>query len=147
MTSNYRTLSLATVLVVSLVAGVAVPVSAGHDDGDCTFPVSATDATGTEVTIEEEPDEVVALDAASAQTLWEVGAEDTVTGMPVRSYTEYLEGSENRTDVLSEDGLSVDTETVVELEPDLVVAPNFTPPETIQQLRDADLTVYQSGFE
>ena len=147
MPDTHRTVLFALLIAVSLVGGAAVPASAGHDGGDCTFPVSSTDATGTEVTVDAEPGSIVTLDAASAQTMWELDTEGRVEGMPVRSYTEYLEGSESRTDVLSEDGRSVDTETVIELDPDLVLAPNFTPPETIEQLRDAGLTVYQSEFE
>ena len=147
MAAIHRSVLLATLLVVSLAGGAATPVSAGHDGGDCSLPVTATDASGTEVTVDAQPDSIVTLDAASAQIMWELDAQARVVGMPVRSYTEYLEGSQNRTDVLSEDGRSVDTETVVELDPDLVLAPNFTPPETVAQLREANLTVYQSGFE
>ena len=146
-----RAVLLTALLVVSLAAigaaAVAAPAAADHDDEGCEFPVTATDHTGTEVTVEEPPGEVVLIDAASSQTVWEIGAEDRVVGMPVREYTEYLEGSEERTDVLTEDGMSIDVETVVDLEPDLVIAPNFASEEEIEQLRDADLVVYQSPFE
>jgi len=110
---------------------------------DCEYPVEVTDATGQTVTVAEEPDRAVALQASAAQTVWEVGAEETVVGMPVRPYTAYLNGSTERTDVLAEDG-SVNQEQVVALEPDLVLAPNalLAPDETVQSLRDAGLTVY-----
>ncbi|WP_336133999.1 PGF-CTERM-anchored ABC transporter substrate-binding protein [Natronomonas amylolytica] len=149
MTATHRALALSALLVVSLVGFAAAPAAASHDGDatDCAFPLTVTDDTGTEVTLDGEAQTVVALDAASAQTFWEVGAADHVVGMPVRSYTEYLDGSENRTDVLSDDGMTVDVETVVELDADLVVAPNFTPNETVQQLRDANQTVYRAPFE
>jgi iron complex transport system substrate-binding protein len=112
---------------------------------DCSFPTSATDATGTEVTVDEEPERVVVLQASAAQVMWELGVQDRVVGMPVQPYTAYLNGSEERTGVLNQDG-SVNREQVVALEPDLVVAPNVVPNETVRSLRDAGLTVYKSGF-
>ncbi|MEF8808898.1 PGF-CTERM-anchored ABC transporter substrate-binding protein [Natronomonas sp.] len=149
MTATYRALALSALLVVSLIGFAAAPAAASHDGdaADCDFPLTVTDDTGTEVTLDGEAETVVALDAASAQTFWEVGASEKVIGMPVRPYTEYLEGSEERTDVLTDDGSGVDVETVIELDADLVVAPNYTPDATIQQLRDANQTVYRSPLE
>ena len=113
---------------------------------ECSFPFTATDATGTEVTVEQRPQRIVALQASTAQTLWEIGARDRVVGMPVRDYTSYLNGSESKTGILTEDG-SVDVEQVVALEPDLVVAPDVIPNETVEQLRNAGLTVYKSSLD
>ncbi|QLD84945.1 ABC transporter substrate-binding protein [Natronomonas halophila] len=148
MTATYRALALSALLVVSLVGFAAAPAAASHggDTADCEFPLTVTDDTGTGVTLDEPAETVVALDAASAQTFWEVNASDRVVGMPVRSYTEYLNGSRNRTAVLNDDG-SVNVETVVELDADLVVAPNYVQNATIQQLRDANQTVYRAPFE
>lgn len=142
-----RAVRLATLGVGLVALLVAVPGTAvaGHDAGGCAFPVTATDATGTDVTIEEPATEVVVLDASSAQVLWEIGARDRVVGMPVEDFTAYLDGSKERTDVT--DGQQVLTERVVELEPDLVIAPNYLDSETVAQLRDAGLTVYQLGLE
>lgn len=149
MPRNPTAALLAVALVVSAAGTVAAPAAASHDGDDCSFPLSETDASGTEVTLDEPPEEVVVTDAASAQTVWEMGAEDRVTGMPVRPYTAYLNGSEDRTDVMTEDGTDIETETVIELDPDLVVAanPQFHSNASIRQLRDAGLTVYQYPFE
>lgn len=146
--TKFRATLIATLLVASLCGVAASPAAASHEGGtDCSYPLSVTDDTGTEVTLNGSAETVVAADAASAQTLWEIGAQDRVVGMPVRSYTEYLNGSENRTDVLSEDGIGLDVETIIELDADLVVAPNYVNDETVQQLRDANQTVYRSPFE
>ncbi|WP_336363877.1 PGF-CTERM-anchored ABC transporter substrate-binding protein [Halalkalicoccus salilacus] len=109
---------------------------------ECEFPVTMTDATGEEVTIEEEPERVVAMQPSDAQTLWEIGARDKVVGMPVGQYTEYLEGYDEPADITEGDGITVSTERVIELEPDLVVASSVADEEQIGQLRDAGLTVY-----
>jgi len=126
--------------VVQAAGDAPVPQQGGVD---CDFPVSATDATGQTVTVQEEPERVVALQASAAQTMWELGAERKVVGMPVRPYTAYLNGSTDRTDILAEDG-SVVQEQVVALEPDLVLAPNalLAPNETVESLRQSGLTVY-----
>ena len=146
--TQFRATLIATLLVVSLCGIAVTPAAANHDGGsDCAFPMSVTDDTGSEVTLNESAETVVAADAASAQTFWEIGAEDRVVGMPVRDYTQYLNGSENRTDVLSDDGMGLDVETIIELDADLVVVPNYVSDESVQQLRDADQTVYRSPFE
>jgi iron complex transport system substrate-binding protein len=108
---------------------------------ECEYPLEVTDATGETVVIEEEPEEVVVTAPSAAQHLWDIGAREKVTGMPVNFFTSYLEGSEERTNVVGEQGAVVQ-ETVVDLDPDLVLAPNVTAQENIQGLRDAGLTVY-----
>jgi iron complex transport system substrate-binding protein len=136
----------ALVLGVVLLAGAfSAPAAAAHDDAGCPFPVSETDMTGTTVSLDEPAGEVVVLDASSAQVFWEIGAEKRVTGMPVEDFTAYLGGSEERRDVT--DGQQVLAERVVELDPDLVVAPNYLGEETIAQLRGAGLAVYQFPLE
>lgn len=144
-------IAVAVVLAGVPATGLGAPATTAPADvsqgEDCGFPYSSTDATGTEVTVEANPERIVALQASSAQILWEIGLQSNVVGMPVRSYTDYLDGSENRTDVLTEDGASVDVERVVALEPDLVIAPSSVPNATVEQLRDADVTVYRFSFD
>ncbi|MFC7226224.1 PGF-CTERM-anchored ABC transporter substrate-binding protein [Salinirubellus salinus] len=112
---------------------------------DCAFPVTRTDGTGTEVTLEEPPERIVAIGGSTPQVMWELGVQDRVVGMPVQSYTAYLNGSENKTDVVTQDG-AVDQEQVVALQPDLVVLANIYSNETAQSLRAAGLTVYKEDF-
>ena len=126
-------------------AGTDVSPADRAAQADCSFPTSDTDATGTEVTVEAEPERIVVLQASAAQVMWELEAQDRVVGMPVESYTAYLEGSEEKTGVLNEDG-SVNRERVVALDPDIVLAPNVVPNETVASLRNAGLTVYKSDF-
>ena len=147
MPRNTLAVMMAVLLAVSLVGvgAIAAPVAAEHDDEDCSFPFEGTDLTGTNVTLDEPAEDVVLLDAASTQTFWEIGADDRVVGMPVEEWTAYLDGSEDKADVT--DGQTVLVERVIELEPDLVVAPNFADEDTVEQLRDAGLTVYQLEFE
>ena len=105
----------------------------------CTFPYTATDATGTEVTVEERPERVTTLNPSAAQTMWDIGGREQVVGLS--QFALYLEGAESRTNV-SASGFGVSVEKVVGTNPDLVLAPNATSVETVRALRDAGLTVY-----
>jgi iron complex transport system substrate-binding protein len=113
--------------------------------GECSFPVTVTDATGTEITVEESPDSVVALGASTAQTIWELDAEETVVG--VSKFANYLDGAEDVENVTATEGFStvVLTEVIVGLDPDVVLAANVyntTNSQSLQQLRAAGITVY-----
>ncbi|MUV87649.1 ABC transporter substrate-binding protein [Natronomonas sp. CBA1123] len=147
MTRRYTAVLVTALLVVALSAAAAPAAGAtAQSDADCSFPFTATDATGTNVTVEERPDSIVALQPSAAQTLWELDAQDRVAGAPVGPYTDYLEGIDGKTNVLNDDGFSVNQEAVVELDADIVLAPNIVPDETVQSLREANQTVYKFGF-
>ncbi|WP_117591944.1 PGF-CTERM-anchored ABC transporter substrate-binding protein [Haloprofundus halophilus] len=142
---------LTALVVLSLVApAAAAPVTGVESAGahqnvspavqaDCAFPFTATDATGTEVTVEQRPERVTTLNPSAAQTMWEIGGEEQVVG--VSQFASYLDGAEDRTNV-SASGFGVNNEKVVGTNPDLVLAPNATPVETVESLRNSGLTVF-----
>jgi iron complex transport system substrate-binding protein len=145
-----RTLAITLAALVVLV-GVVAPaaatpapteIEASANPTDCTYPFERTDATGATVTVEEPPESVVVVGASGAQTMWEIGAQDTVVGMTVASYTTYLDGAEDRPDVTDDQGFA-NVEKVLEQEPDMVLLANIQRNETAQQLRDAGVTVYK----
>ncbi|WP_246310154.1 PGF-CTERM-anchored ABC transporter substrate-binding protein [Halorarum halophilum] len=133
------------------VAGVDAPAVGGDAravDGQfrtngqaasCEFPFTATDATGTEVTLEERPERVTTLNPSAAQTMWEIGGKEQVVGLT--QYALYLDGADSRTNV-SASGMGVSVEAVVGTNPDLVLAPNASSPETVSALREAGVTVF-----
>lgn len=130
-------------LVVALVvvATLGSPgVGTAAADGDCSFPVTRTDATGTAVTIAEDPETVVTLNPSAAQTMYEIDAWDEVVG--VSTYADYLSGADEKTTVGSGDD-DATVERTIALDPDLVLAPNTISDTTVEQLRDAGLTVYK----
>ncbi|PSP37702.1 corrinoid ABC transporter substrate-binding protein [Halobacteriales archaeon QH_7_65_31] len=134
---------LLTLLVAVLVLAAAAPAGvagATTQQDDCTFPVTLTDASGTDVTVEERPDRVTTLNPSAAQTMWEIGGKSQVVG--VTDFAGYLDGAEERTSVSKTDGFGFSVERVVGTEPDLVLAPNTTTTDQVAALRDAGLTVY-----
>ncbi|MFC4541700.1 PGF-CTERM-anchored ABC transporter substrate-binding protein [Halosolutus amylolyticus] len=134
---------ITAVLTLSLLA----PAVAGSDAGgaaaaaqaECEYPIELTDATGERITLEEPPESVVALQASDAQTMYEIGAEDRLDGLPYSPATSGLDRGD-RADVGN--GWQVNTERVIDLDPDVVLAANITDEEDIETLRDAGLTVY-----
>lgn len=109
---------------------------------DCTFPLTTTDATNEQVFLPTNPTRVVALTPSDSQILWDINASHRVVGMPVSPYTAYLENHSAPKDITGSDGVTVDIEQVVALEPDLVIAGNITNRDVLTRLRDANLTVY-----
>ena len=139
---------IAALLVICSLSAAAIPAAGGTVQAgpDCGFPYTAQDATGTDVTIEERPDRIVVLGASAAQTVWALDAADRVVGAPVDPTTSYLEGIEDTEDVFRDDRFTVNQEAVVELDADVVLAPNVIPDETVASLRDANQTVYKFRF-
>ena len=144
MSSTLRTATVGLLLLSILASSAPVGAAAGGTAETtaaetCAFPVTRTDATGTEVTLSAEPERVVTLNPSAAQTMWEIGAREKVVG--VTKYAANLDGAESRENVSTAESI-VRVETVVGLDPDLVLAPNATSRETVRKLRDAGVTVY-----
>jgi len=141
--THMRTVLVLAMVLVAAVGAVATPVAAtGTNQAEnCTFPVTKTDATGSEVTVHAEPQTVVTLGPSAAQTMWEIGAKETVVG--VTKFAAYLDGSETRTNVSGAGYTAVVAEKVVDLDPDLVLAPNIISNDTVSKLRESGLTVYK----
>jgi len=132
--------ALVALLLVASVAGAAGPAAAQGtvEYESCEFPVTMTDATGEEITLEEPPERVTTTNPSAAQTMWEIGGREQVVGLT--QYALYLDGADERANV-SAAGLGVDVERVVATEPDLVLAPNASA-DDVEPLREAGLTVY-----
>lgn len=131
------TLLVVSLLVASLLVAPTAVASEPTTYEPCEFPLTVTDATGEEITLEEPPERVTTTNPSAAQTMWEIGGESQVVGLT--QYAMYLDGAEERTDVSADFGVSV--EEVVATEPDLVLAPNASA-DAVEPLREAGLTVY-----
>jgi iron complex transport system substrate-binding protein len=147
-----RTLSLVTLLLVAAVAPVSGAAAVGSNGLEqqttqaeaCSFPYSATDATGTEVTLDSDPDRIVTLNPSAAQTMWEIGARDEVVG--VSQYATYLEGAAEKRNVSGPNGASV--ERVLAANPDLVLVPSSSygaSKDRVDQLRAQGVPVFVFG--
>lgn len=134
---NLKPAVIAVFVVISMAMPAAIAGATATEH--CSFPHTTTDASGTEITINEEPTRVVTLSPSAAQTMWEIGARDKVVGMT--RFASYLNGSDDRT-LISGEEQAIVIERVVNLTPDLVLAPNTVQNDTVDKLREAGLTVY-----
>jgi iron complex transport system substrate-binding protein len=104
------------------------------------FPVTVTDDEGTPVEIASEPDVIVSLTPATTETLFALGVGDRIAGKG-EDFFVYPPEAADIPDVATFD--AVDIEKVVALEPDVVFAGGnfFTPPDSIERMRDLGLPV------
>ena len=104
------------------------------------FPRTVTDDEGTEVTIESQPERVVSLSPATTEIVYELDPDDSVLVAGTDS-DDYPPEAAALPDVVQ--GITVLTEQIIDLEPDLVLAGGngFTPPAEIQRLRDLGIPV------
>lgn len=105
-----------------------------------SFPDTVTDAEGTEVTIEAEPQVIVSLTPATTETLFALGVGDRIAGKGEDVFL-YPPEAADIPDVARFDG--VDVERIVALEPDVVFAGGnfFTAPDAITRLRELGFPV------
>ena len=143
--ARVRVLLVMVVVVISMMSapvaapgGEVVPASTAPE---CDYPLTITDGTEAEVTIDAPPEEIVVMHASGAQVAQDIGVWDRVTGAPVTPFTAYLEEHDAPTDVTDDEGFPV-VEVIVDLDPDLVIAGHVADTETVATLRDRGLTVY-----
>ncbi len=130
----------------ALAGGPGVAQTTTETANGCTFPFSKTDATGTEVTVDDPPERVVTLGASAAQTMWEIDARGKVEA--VTPFAGYLENATDDRALLTYEGftqrLSDDSvDRIVEIDPDVVIAANIIDDADVATLRDRGVTVYK----
>ena len=102
------------------------------------FPLTLTDDIGREITIDTKPERVVSLLPSNTEILFAVGAGEQVVG--VTSYCNYPEEATTREQVGGITTKSLNVETIVALEPDLVLA-SGSQSDIIPILEESGLTV------
>lgn len=102
-------------------------------------PIVLTDGLGTTISFETPFQRVLSLAPSNTEILFAVGAGEQTVGRD--SFSDFPEAALALPDIGG--GFTVlDTETIVSLDPDLVLAADLTPPEQIQSLTDLGLTVF-----
>ncbi|MEA3349859.1 MAG: helical backbone metal receptor [Chloroflexota bacterium] len=96
------------------------------------------DALGRTVSIELPVERIISLAPSNTEILFAVDAGDLVVGRD--SFSDYPEAALDATDIGGGFG-ELDTETILTLEADLVLAAELSSPEQIQTLEDLGLTV------
>lgn len=104
------------------------------------FPVTVTDAVGTDVTIEKAPNRIVSLIPSNTEILFELGMGDQVVGVNDNdNYPKEVESIEKI------GGMEYNIEMIISLQPDLVVAHEsglYGLGDGIAQLEAAGISVF-----
>lgn len=116
----------------------ALPTPSPIAPAEAAWPMTITDDLGRQVTVETSPQRIVSLLPSNTEILFAVGAGEQVVG--VTSYCNYPPEATSRPQVGGITTQSISTETVVALEPDLVLA-SGAQQELIPVLTEAGLTV------
>lgn len=109
------------------------------DQPDESGPLTFTDGLGRTVTLEGPAQRVVSLAPSNIELLYAVGA-----GSQVVARDEFTNYPEEALDLPSVGGSfgGFNNEAIVELQPDLILASELSPPELVKTLEDLGLTVY-----
>jgi cobalamin transport system substrate-binding protein len=98
-----------------------------------------TDGLGREVTLNGVPQRIISMAPSNTEILFAIGAGAQVVGRDTLS--DFPEEAKSATDIGSTFE-ALNTELIVSLKPDLVLAAEVNTPEQVKQLEDLGLTVY-----
>jgi len=131
-----RKFLLITLLIGLMTASACVPQATPTE---VATALTFTDGLGREIALDGPAQHVVSLAPSNTEILFAIGAGDQVVGRDQLS--DFPEEAKNVADVGSTfDALN--TEQIVSLKPDLVLAAEINTPEQVKQLEDLGLTVY-----
>lgn len=127
---------LAAALIVAGCQGTQTPAATPEPT---TPPMMLIDGLGRTVTLEGPAQKIVSLAASNTEILFAIGAGPQVVGRD--EFSDYPAEVKDIPSVGGSFG-EYSTETILSLEPDLVLAAEINPPELVQSLEDLGLTVY-----
>lgn len=119
-------------------------VNNGSANGD-EFPVTVTDSSGKEVTIDEEPETMVSLLPSNTEIIFELGAGDRLIGV-----SEYCNYPAETADIDVVGAQDLDAELILSMEPDLALVQGYheqNHSEILEQFEEAgiDVIVIEGG--
>ncbi|TFD92921.1 ABC transporter substrate-binding protein [Jeotgalibacillus sp. R-1-5s-1] len=105
---------------------------------ESAFPVTVTDATGEDITIEEQPEAIVSMIPSNTEIAYALGLDEEIVG--VSDFDNYPEAA---LEVEKIGGLEFNVEKIISLQPDVVLAhdSNAGAAEGLQQIKDAGIPV------
>ena len=120
-----------------------VPAEAETEPTEEAIPaaemVALVDGLGRSITITLPAQRIISLAPSNTEILFAIGAGEQIVGRDL--FSDYPAEALEKTDIGGGWG-DLDTETILTLDADLVLAAGLTAPEQIQMLEDLGLTVY-----
>ncbi len=116
------------------------PPEADESAGTSVYPQTHTDLLGRVVTLDARPERIISLAPSITEILFAIGAGDQVVGRT--EFCNYPPEAEALTVVGGFTSDTISVETILDLEPDLVLAGSIYQADLVETLEGAGLTVF-----
>lgn len=134
--------SKAAAASASKTAAVTASVAASQSSAaSVTFPLKATDAMGNEVTIAAKPKAIISLSLGTDEMLLALTEDANIKALS-GTISEDPKISNIAEEAKKFAKAASNSENIISLKPDLVIANDWTGAELVKQLKDAGITVY-----
>lgn len=112
-----------------------------QDSVKAIFPLTVTDAKGAEIVIKEKPKKIVSLTLTTDEILLSLVDKGRITAL---SHLSDDPGLSNVVDKAAEIPVkaALEIESLISMQPDLIIVADWTDENSVKQLRDANLVVY-----
>ncbi len=137
--NNFAILVTYLVAISLLLGACASPGSLASQPTSTPSAITLVDGLGQEITLSQPAQRIVSLAPSNTEILFALGAGEQVVARD--SFSDYPPEAAEVTDIGGGWG-EIDTETILSLNPDLVLAAEINAAEQVQALRDLGLTVY-----
>ena len=139
----FRRLSFLVIILAVSLAACGSPISptlvSSTNEAPVVYPLSLEDGLGRTVEIAGAPQHIVSLTPATTEMLFAIGAGGQVVGRDM--FSDFPAEAKNVEDIGGSFG-EYNTEAIVNLQPDLVLAGGINPPELVASLEGLGLNVY-----
>ncbi len=128
-------------LALTLLTSACAPVTPLAPTATPSAAIALTDGLGRTVMLAAPARRIVSIAPSSTEILFAIGAGSQLIGRDKNS--DYPEEAKKLTDIGGSDLYNkLNTELILSMNPDLVLAANITPPEQIKALEDLGVTVF-----
>jgi iron complex transport system substrate-binding protein len=107
-----------------------------------TYPVSITDDGGTEVTLSTKPMRIISLTTVTDDVLFELVSTERIVALTTFAEDEAISNVPEKAKQVP-NKITLNVEVVLNLKPDLVFVANWSDADKIEQLRNANIKVFQ----
>lgn len=107
-------------------------------ESETIYPLTFKDGTGTDVTLNSEPQRIISLMPSLTETLYGLGAGDKVVA--VTSHDNYPEDVQENVEYVFEDALNPNIEQIINLKPDLILMGAYNE-ELTEKIRSLNIPV------
>ncbi|WP_106496478.1 ABC transporter substrate-binding protein [Lentibacillus sp. Marseille-P4043] len=107
---------------------------------EANFPVTVTDGTGEELTIEEKPERIVSVLPSNTEIAFALGLGDQIVG--VSDHDNYPEEAAEKEKI---GGLELNVEKILALDPQLVLADQTNDEKALKQIEESGIPVLTVG--